>query len=85
MREADDRGDEHVGAGDQLRRHGNVGRADGGRGDVVAERQLDTRAHGVEVELGPEQRVVDRLGDLTVLQRVDPDSAAYNHDARIRQ
>ena len=41
---------------------------------------LDAFAHGVEVELRPEERVVDRLRDVVVLERVDPD-----HGARIRQ
>ena len=64
---------------------GDVGGPDGGRRDVVAERQLDALADGGEVELRPQQRVVDRLGDVAVLQGVDPDSAALNHGARIRQ
>ena len=93
VREADDGRDEHVRAGDELRCGSDVGGPDGGRRDVVAERQLDALADGGEVELRPQQRVVDRLGDVAVLQGVDlcdstvrgyaNDSAPHDRDRQL--
>ena len=66
-----DRADRDVGAGEDRHGPADVGRPDADRGDVVLGRQpaavLDERV----VELGPQQRVVDRLGDVALGQGVD--------------
>ena len=66
-----DRPDRDVGAGEDRRRPADVGRPDADRGDVVLGRQpaavLDERV----VELRPQQRVVDRLGDVALGEVVE--------------
>ena len=61
--------DRDVGAGEDRRGPGDVDRSDADRGDVVRGGEpaavLDERV----VELRPQQRVVDRLGDVALGQR----------------
>ena len=68
VREADRRADRDVGPGQDRAARGNVGRPDADRRDVVLGGQpaavLDERV----VQLGPEQRMVDRLGDVALGQ-----------------
>ena len=91
VREADRRPDRDVGAGEDRRRPADVGRPDADRGDVVLRRQpaavLDERV----VELRPQQRVVDGLGDVALGQAVEQSaelgvsSASGRDSARWRQ
>ena len=80
MRKADDGRDEDVGSVEELNREREVRRSHGGGGDAVAARELDTVADEVEVELGSQERVIDRLRDLFVAEVLD---SRLGHRARI--
>jgi hypothetical protein len=71
VREPDDRADLHVRPGDELGRAGDVDGADGHRCDVVLDRKAAVLLDEVVVELGPEQRVIDRLRNVAVGESID--------------
>ena len=64
VRKADRRADGDVGAGQDRLRPAHVGGPAAHRGDVVLGREPATGLDERVVQLGPEQRVVDRLGDV---------------------
>ena len=80
MREPDDGRDKDVGSVEELNREREVRRSHGGGSDAVAACDLDTVADEVEVELGSQERVVDRLRDLLVGEVLD---RRLGHRARI--
>jgi hypothetical protein len=54
-----------------VRRPRDVGRPHGDRGHVVFRGEADVVVEELVVELGPEQGVVDRLGDVAVGKSVE--------------
>ena len=70
MGEADDGADEDVGAGQRVAAALDVDRAAAHRGDVVAGGDRATGEDVVDGQFGLEQRVVDRLGDTLLGDRL---------------
>ena len=71
VRKADGRPDRDVGAVEDRARTGDVGRPDADRGHVVGQGEPAAGLDEGVVELRPQERVVDRLGDVAVGQVVD--------------
>ena len=79
MREADDGAHGHVAALQDRPRLPNVRGPDAHRRDVVLERQAAARLDEGVVELGPEQRMVDRLRDIAFCEAVDGERRRGRH------
>ena len=66
MRKADYRADGDAGPGEQLDRAGDIGGAAAHRRHLVARGELAAIGYESVIELWPQQRMVDGLGDVLV-------------------